>query len=64
MGLRSTMSAGLAKQLGHPTGVRGRAVGALLNRANRRAVTAAVDALELRGGETAADIGFGGGFGL
>ncbi|WP_158887676.1 methyltransferase domain-containing protein [Amycolatopsis anabasis] len=64
MNLKDALAAGLAKQLGHPRGLRGRLVGALLNRANSRPVTGAVDALGLRAGETAADIGFGGGFGL
>jgi ubiquinone/menaquinone biosynthesis C-methylase UbiE len=36
----------------------------MLNNRNRRAVFTAVDLLDLREGETAADIGFGGGFGL
>lgn len=64
MGLREAMTAGLARQLGNPRGLRGRVVGSQLNRHNAGAVTAAVEALALRGGETAADIGFGGGFGL
>lgn len=56
--------AGLARQLGRPEGMRGRAVGAALNRGNRRTVSAAIDALELSAGATAADVGFGGGVGL
>jgi SAM-dependent methyltransferase len=64
MGPRNTLLAGLARQLGHPRGLRGRAVGRLLNRANRGRVTAAVEALAVRRGETALDIGFGGGLGL
>ncbi|WP_370966808.1 class I SAM-dependent methyltransferase [Amycolatopsis sp. cg9] len=36
----------------------------MLNRRNREAVVKAVAALELTGGETALDIGFGGGLGL
>ncbi|WP_166641601.1 class I SAM-dependent methyltransferase [Amycolatopsis sp. SID8362] len=64
MGLRERFRAGLARQLGHPSGLRGRAVGAMLNRRNREAVVKAVAALELTGGETALDIGFGGGLGL
>lgn len=58
------MFAGLARQLGHPQGFAGTAVTRLLNRVNRRPVTAAVEALEVRPGETALDIGFGGGVGL
>ena len=64
MGLRESFRAGLARQLGHPSGLRGRVVGAMLNRRNRVAVVKAVAALELTGGETALDIGFGGGLGL
>ncbi|HET6705132.1 class I SAM-dependent methyltransferase [Amycolatopsis sp.] len=64
MGLRESFRAGLARQLGHPSGLRGRIVGTMLNRGNREVVTAAVAALGLEGGETALDIGFGGGLGL
>jgi arsenite methyltransferase len=64
MGLREGFQAGLARQLGHPSGLRGRVVGTMLNRGNRRPVTEAVAALGLAGGETAVDIGFGGGLGL
>ncbi|WP_410672983.1 class I SAM-dependent methyltransferase [Amycolatopsis sp. cmx-4-68] len=64
MGLRDSFQAGLARQLGHPSGLRGRIVGAMLNRRNRMAVVKAVTALELSGAETALDIGFGGGLGL
>ncbi|QRP48144.1 class I SAM-dependent methyltransferase [Amycolatopsis sp. FDAARGOS 1241] len=61
MGPRDTLLAGLARQLGHPSGIAGRAVGRILNRRNRGTVTAAVAALELQPGETALAIGFGGG---
>ncbi|SEF37196.1 Methyltransferase domain-containing protein [Amycolatopsis pretoriensis] len=64
MGLRESFRAGLARQLGHPSGLRGRIVGAMLNRRNRAAVVKAVAALELSGTEQALDIGFGGGLGL
>jgi arsenite methyltransferase len=64
MGLRDVLQTGLARQLGHPNGLRGRWVGSMLNKRNGRAVSAAVDLLEIQDGETAADIGFGGGFGL
>ncbi|MGW4063745.1 class I SAM-dependent methyltransferase [Amycolatopsis sp. NPDC004747] len=64
MGLREGFRAGLARQLGHPSGLRGRIVGTMLNRRNRDPVTAAVAALGLEAGETALDIGFGGGLGL
>ena len=62
--LHASMMAGLARQLAHPQGVRGRLVGAMLNRANQTAVTAAVKALPLTDGDTVADLGFGGGIGL
>ncbi|MFD8500916.1 class I SAM-dependent methyltransferase [Amycolatopsis sp. NPDC059657] len=64
MGLLDGFKAGVAKQLGHPSGVPGKIIGALLNRGNAKPVTGAVDALRLTGGETVADFGFGGGIGL
>ncbi|WP_410571512.1 class I SAM-dependent methyltransferase [Amycolatopsis sp. cmx-4-61] len=64
MGLRERFQAGLARQLGHPNGLRGRIVGAMLNRRNRAAVVRAVAGLRTGGTETALDIGFGGGLGL
>jgi arsenite methyltransferase len=54
----------MAAQLGRPTGLRGRLVGNMLNRANRSATAAAIDALDLKPGAVAADMGFGGGVGL
>jgi arsenite methyltransferase len=62
--LRSRMLGGFAAQLGKPTGLRGRFVGYMLNRANRGTIAAAVEALELPPGVTAADLGFGGGVGV
>jgi arsenite methyltransferase len=56
--------AGVAKQLGHPSGVRGRLVGAALNRGNRRFVSAAARALQPDEASAVADVGFGGGVGL
>ena len=64
MGPRDTLLAGFAKQLGHPRGRAGQAVVRLLNNVNRGPVTAAVEALEIRRGETVLDLGFGGGLGL
>lgn len=64
MRLRDSLMAGLAGQLGRPSGLRGRAVGAMLNRANRNTVGQAVDALSLPSGAVTADVGFGGGVGL
>ncbi|WP_326564936.1 class I SAM-dependent methyltransferase [Amycolatopsis rhabdoformis] len=54
----------LARQLGHPRGVLGRVLATGLNRRNRGMTRAAVEALDLRPDETAADLGFGGGLGL
>jgi arsenite methyltransferase len=65
MGARNVLMAGLARQLGRPSGVPGRLImGRLLNRHNRSTLAAAVDALDPRAGQVAADIGFGGGLGL
>ncbi len=55
---------GLARQLGRPEGWRGRLVARGLNRGNRGTVAAAVDPCELGSGDSAADVGFGGGVGL
>lgn len=54
----------LAAQLGHPRGLPGLVVGRLLNRANRVAITGAVDALDIPPAAVLADLGFGGGVGL
>lgn len=64
MKLGAAVMGGVAKQLGHPSGVRGRLIGAALNRGNRRFVHAATQALETRAGAKVADVGFGGGIGL
>jgi SAM-dependent methyltransferase len=64
MGVRDAVMAGIAKQLGHPTGLRGRLVGAALNRGNRRFVSTAAQALQPDEGSAVADVGFGGGVGL
>jgi arsenite methyltransferase len=64
MNLRQRLNAGLARQLGHPSGLAGRVVGRALNRGNRRVVSAAVDALAIGPGAAVADVGFGGGVGL
>ena len=53
-----------AKQLGNPSGIGGRVIGRVLNRANRGPITGSVGALEELSGATVADIGFGGGLGL
>jgi arsenite methyltransferase len=64
MGIRDRLYAGLARQLGHPSGMRGRFIGRRLNKGNRGTVQAAVDATGLGPGQSAADLGFGGGVGL
>jgi arsenite methyltransferase len=64
MTIRGDIMAGIAKQLSHPSGARGRLVGALLNRGNRRFVGAAVQALQPGPAAAVADVGFGGGVGL
>src|SRR5260370_18226759 len=64
MGLRSRMLAGLASQLGRPTGLRGRVIGNMLNRSNRGEIAMAITALEIPSGAVVADLGFGGGVGL
>lgn len=53
-----------ARQLGGPSGPLGAVVARMLNKGNAATIGAAVEALELTGGETVADIGFGGGLGL
>lgn len=63
-GLKDKLLAGMARQLGHPRGLPGRVVTAMLNRSNRGPVSAAVDALEPAPGQAVADVGFGGGVGL
>jgi SAM-dependent methyltransferase len=54
----------LSGQLGHPAGLGGRLVTNVLNRANRKANAAAVRLLDVRPGDRALDVGFGGGVGL
>jgi arsenite methyltransferase len=62
--VRGALMAGIARQLGHPSGLRGRLVGAVLNRGNRNFVRAAVQALQPDPAAVVADVGFGGGVGL
>jgi SAM-dependent methyltransferase len=62
--IRERGLAALARQLGRPRGLPGQVVGRMLNRGNRVVVQRAADALRVDAGETAADLGFGGGFGL
>src|SRR5215211_1337328 len=54
----------LARQLGQPSGLAGRAVGHILNRANRTINRKAMDRLDLAGSESVLEIGFGGGVAL
>ncbi|GAB4585297.1 class I SAM-dependent methyltransferase [Nocardia sp. IFM 10818] len=62
--VRDRLLATIAGQLGNPHGLLGKGVALLLNRGNLAAITAAVEATGLTTGNTAADIGFGGGAGL
>lgn len=64
MPLQDVLHRVLANQLGGPSGLLGSLVANRLNKRNAPAISAAVDALELNGNGTVADIGFGGGFGL
>jgi arsenite methyltransferase len=64
MGLRDRATATLARQLRRPSGLPGRLVVRGLNRGNRPAVLAAVEATGLQPGQVGADLGFGGGVGL
>jgi len=54
----------LGRQLGGPSGPLGAVIARMLNKNNATPIRAAVEALQLTGGETVADIGFGGGLGL
>lgn len=54
----------LGRQLGAPSGWLGNLVVGTLNKRNHQAIEAAVAALELHGGESVADVGYGGGVGL
>ena len=64
MGLRDALRTSLARQLSRPEGVRGQMIARGLNRGNATAIEAAVAATGLRSGQRAADVGFGGGYGL
>lgn len=64
MSLKDAFQRGLAHQLAHPSGRAGRVVGRALNRMNNPMIVDAVDALGLKAGASAADIGFGGGSAL
>src|SRR3954454_5432876 len=64
MDLLSRFHGGVARQLGHPAGLAGRAIGHRLNKGNRPGIAQAVAALSPTPGSTVADVGFGGGVGL
>ena len=64
MGVRESLLADIARQLGRPEGRVGTLVSRGLNLANRSLVKAAVEATGLQRGQTGADLGFGGGVGL
>jgi arsenite methyltransferase len=62
--LRERVLAVVAGQLGRPHGALSPFVARVLNRGNSKAIAAAVDAAQIRHGNVAADIGFGGGASL
>ena len=64
MNLRNRATRGLARQLGHPSGLAGRVVARVLNRRNHAAVRAATAVFPVRPGDVLVDVGFGGGLGL
>jgi SAM-dependent methyltransferase len=64
MGVRDRFRAQLAQQLGHPSGIHGKVIARGLNKGNQNVVMAAVAASEVQAGQSAADLGFGGGVGL
>ncbi|MFD3509954.1 class I SAM-dependent methyltransferase [Nocardia sp. NPDC058666] len=63
-GVKDRLLTTIAGQLGNPHGVLGKGVAFVLNRGNKRAIAAAVEAAAPTTGATVADIGFGGGVGL
>ncbi|MFF2086384.1 class I SAM-dependent methyltransferase [Nocardia sp. NPDC058176] len=63
-GVKDRLLTTIAGQLGNPHGLLGKGVAFFLNRGNKRAIAAAVDAAAPAPGATVADIGFGGGVGL
>ncbi|MFD4434238.1 SAM-dependent methyltransferase, partial [Nocardia sp. NPDC058497] len=63
-GVKDRLLTTIADQLGNPHGMLGKGVAFVLNRGNKRAIAAAVDAAAPSSGATVADIGFGGGVGL
>jgi arsenite methyltransferase len=62
--LRERLLSTVAGQLGRPHGILSPFVARALNKGNRRAIVAAVEAAAVGRGGIAADIGFGGGVGL
>src|ERR1700744_5400221 len=62
--VRGALMAGIARPLGHPSGLRGRVGGGALNRGNRGFVSPADQALQPDPAAVVADVGFGGGVGL
>lgn len=64
MGIRKSILSYMAGQAGGPSGPVGRMLAIGLNRGNRDMIRAAAAACELVPGDTAADVGFGGGAGL
>jgi SAM-dependent methyltransferase len=64
MGLRDAARRRIGGQLANPHGRFGRLVARRLNALNRSLIEAAIETLQLKTGDTAADLGFGGGLGL
>lgn len=63
-GPRAALLSWIASQLAQPHGAASGVIARILNRSNRRTITAAVEAVHLTPGSVAADVGFGGGAGL
>lgn len=63
-GVKDRLLTTIAGQLGNPHGLLGKGVARILNRGNKSAIAAAIDAAAPAPGATVADIGFGGGVGL
>ncbi|RJO77034.1 methyltransferase domain-containing protein [Nocardia panacis] len=64
MSIRTRVLSVIAGQLGNPHGLLGKGVAPALNRGNAKAMAACVEATGVGSGDTAADLGFGGGAGL
>src|SRR5882757_5773025 len=61
---KSPLKSHLVSQLGRPRGPLGRALSGVMNRSNLKMSRHALEALKLQAGQTALEIGFGGGVAL